>query len=83
MLKKPATFHIVTIGSSLTHQWQKKTHHRDWEDITGACNSTYTIDAVAKGSEGQYRCYVKSVPVIRDSIEEISGPATLKVCKFA
>jgi hypothetical protein len=48
-----ATFEVGASGQQLAYQWQK-----DGTDIAGATATTYTIDPVAAGSAGAYRCVI-------------------------
>ncbi len=48
------TFTVVAYGTEpMSYQWQK-----DTEDITGATDASYTINPVAWGDAGNYRCVV-------------------------
>jgi len=50
-----ATFSVTATGTSLTYQWRKGSIN-----ISGATNSTYTIDSVkvSDGNTGSYSCVV-------------------------
>jgi len=66
----PVTFQVTAVGSTpLTYQWRK-----DGEDIDGATQSSYTIDAVSTEDAGEY-----DVVVSNPCGSQTSEPATLTV----
>ena len=67
-------------GVSLTYQWQQKaSDSSDWEDISDATSTTYSIDNTTTDMSGyQYRCVVTNSSGVR----VISDPATLTVNQY-
>ncbi len=55
---RAARFSVTASGTGLEYQWQVKSG-TDWENITGATDSSYTVLAAELGMTGsQYRCVV-------------------------
>jgi outer membrane protein assembly factor BamB len=52
---EPVAFSVAVTGIDLTYQWRK-----DGVNISGATNSTYTIQSVAAGDAGSYDCLIDS-----------------------
>ncbi len=67
------TFTVLAYGTEpLSYQWQK-----DAGDISGATGTSYTIDPVAEGDAGSYRCVVTN-----DFGEATSDEALLTVAEL-
>ena len=74
--KETATFTVEATGSDLSYQWQQSTDNgKNWTDIAGETNATYTIATTTTDmNDWQYRC------VVKNSIDEVtSDAATLTV----
>jgi hypothetical protein len=55
-----ATFSVVATGVMLQYQWQSRSSNGEWQNISGATQSTYTINTVSQSNNGtQYRVIVR------------------------
>ena len=48
----------VPASGTISYQWQKKDSGGNWADIANATAATYTMNSVAAGDAGDYRCVV-------------------------
>lgn len=63
-----ATLSVATAGTfslavsakdAASYQWQKSSDGTTWSNISRATTATYSVDSVAAGDAGQYRCIIK------------------------
>jgi hypothetical protein len=53
-----ATFTVGATGLNLTYQWQKRVSGNNYNNITGATSSTYTLSPVTAADANRYRVIV-------------------------
>jgi hypothetical protein len=69
----------VTLGATLSYQWQKQTNNVPFTDISGANNSSLSLTNLTESNNNElYRCIIRST----GGVGLISNTATLTVGSF-
>ena len=69
-----ATFTVIATGNNVGYQWQV-----NGTGIPAATSETYTIDPVAVGDTGDYRCVVSNTST-NESVTSAAASLTVGKC---